>query len=201
MKKSIISFIILSLSCSVLMAQFKLTDGSASVLKNQEKVFVEFTYPDVMVNNKSEQEYLEKKTNRNDNADEIWHKAKDAYRLAMIETLNKKLDKQGVVFADQLDACEYKLVVETSSIVTGIGGKTVPAIVNGEVYIVKISDDQNKLAVYSMKSLRSDLEETSVSVNGFDVTVFGDTDYFDRLSKCYSIGGKRLGNKLVKELK
>ena len=201
MKKSIISFIILSLSCSVLMAQFKLTDGSASVLKNQEKVFVEFTYPDVMVNNKSEQEYLEKKTNRNDNADEIWHKAKDAYRLAMIETLNKKLDKQGVVFTDQLDACEYKLVVETSSIVTGIGGKTVPAIVNGEVYIVKISDDQNKLAVYSMKSLRSDLEETSVSVNGFDVTVFGDTDYFDRLSKCYSIGGKRLGNKLVKELK
>ena len=52
-----------------------------------------------------------------------------------------------------------------------------------------------------MKSLRSDLEETSVSIGGFDVSAFGDTDYYDRLSKCYSIGGKRLGNKISKELK
>ncbi len=201
MKKSFIGLIILSLSCSVAMAQFKLTDGSASVLKNQEKVFVEFNYPDVLVNKNSEQEFLEKKMKKNSNAGEIWHQAKDAYRLAMIETLNKKLEKQGVVFTDQEEGCEYKLVIETTAISTGIGGKTVPASVEGEAYIVKISDEKNKLAVYSMKNLRSDLEETSVSINGLDVTVFGDTDYYERLSKCYSIGGKRLGNSLNKALK
>jgi hypothetical protein len=83
---------------------------------------------------------------------------------------------------------------------TGIGGKTMPANVNREAYIVKISDVQNKLASYSMKNLRKDLEKTSVSLNGFDVTAFGDTDYYDRLSKCYGIGGKRLGNKIAKVL-
>ena len=201
MRKSLLGLIILSLSCSISMAQFKLTDGSASVLKNQEKVYVEFTYPDVIVNKKSEQEFLEKKMKKNDNAGEIWHKAKDAYRLSMIETLNKKLEKQGVVFTHQQEGCEYKLVIETTMIGTGIGGKTMPGNVNGEAYIVKISDEKNKLAVYSMKNLRSDLEETSVSIGGFDVTVFGDTDYYDRLSKCYNIGGKRLGNKISRELK
>jgi hypothetical protein len=201
MKKSFISLIILFLSCSILTAQFKLTKGSAAVLKNQEKVYIKFTYPDVIVNKKSEQEFLENKMKRNENAAELWHNAKDAYRLAMMETLNKKLEKEGIVFSDQPEGCEYMLVIETTKIGTGIGGKTVPGNVNGEAYIVKISDEKKKLAVYSMKSLRSDLEKTSVSINGFDVTVFGDTDYYERLSKCYSIGGKRLGNRISKELK
>ena len=183
------------------MAQFKLIDGSASVLKSQEKVFVEFTYPDVLVNKKSEKEFLEKKIKRNENAGELWHKAKDAYRLAMIETLNKKLQKQNIVFTAQPEGCEYKLVIETTRISTGLGGKAIPANLSGRAYIVKIADEKNKLAIYSMKNLSSDLENTSVSIGNFDVTVFSDTDYYDRLIKCYSIGGKRLGNRINKELK
>ena len=201
MKKAFITIIIFSLCCSISMAQFKLTNGSASVLKKQEKVFVEFTFPDVTVNKKSEQEFLEKKMQKKENADELWHKAKDAYRLAMIETLNKKLEKNGIVFTDQQEGCEYKLVIETTKINTGMGGKTIPGIVNGGAYIIKFSDKMNKLAEYSMKNLSSDLEETSVSIGSIDVTAFGDTDYYKRLSKCYSIGGKRLGNKINKELK
>ncbi len=56
-----------------------------------------------------------------------------------------------------------------------------------------------------MKSLRSDLEKSNFSIglgnSSLNITALKDTDYFERLSKCYAIGGKRFGNTLKKQLK
>ncbi len=67
-------FILIFAICFTLVeakAQFKNTDGD-TILKGQSNVCVEFTFPDLEVNRKPEQEFIDKKQKKNEEAAELW---------------------------------------------------------------------------------------------------------------------------------
>ena len=100
---------------------------------------------------------------------------------------------------------EYKLLVKTTEMATGTRVGDLPANIKGKVLLVKIGEEDKILADFVMAQLRSDLEETSVSIGvgglKIDITKLKKNDYYDRVSKAYGIGGKRFANKIKKALK
>jgi len=208
MKLKIIGLLVLISFSMTGFSQFKATSGDLSALKGQEKVLVEFQYAEeLLVNRKPEQEYIDKLNNRGgEEAETMWRVSKYLYVDFFIGEMNDKLSKSNfVAVKDAEEGAEYKLIVLTTDMATGTRVGDLPANITGRILLVKIGEEDEILADFDMKQLRSDLEKTSVKVGlggvKIDVTKLKKTDYFDRLSKAYGIGGKRFANKVKKVLK
>ncbi len=188
-------------------SQFKAKSGDLSALNGKERLLVEFQFADdLKVNRKPEQEYVDKlKKKGGIESETMWHESKKLYVDFFIGEMNEKLSKSNFkAVRDAEQGAEYKLIVKTTEMVTGTRVGEMPANIKGEVLLVKIGEEDKTLADFDMAQLRSDLEKTSVTIGvggmKIDLTKLKKTDYFDRVSKAYGIGGKRFANKIKKAL-
>ena len=113
----------------------------------------------------------------------MWHESKKLYVEFFIEEMNEKLSKSNLkAVKDAEEGVEYKLLVKTTEMATGTRVGDMPANIKGKVLLVKIGEEDKILADFVMAQLRSDLEETSVSIGvgglKIDITKLKKTDYY-----------------------
>ena len=175
--------------------RLKLTDGSLSVLKDEQSINTEFTYDNMKVGKfDREEDYVRTKiadyNKKEAGKGDTWAKNWVADRQSRFEPkFNELLEKSSDMSVNRKKESKYTLIFKTSFTEPGfnIGIMRKNAEMNGEAWIVETANRNNVIARISVQ------KALGRTFGGYDF------DTGERISETYADAAKALGNFIKKQ--
>lgn len=162
--KKLILIIAIFIGFTAQAQKIKMTSGKLDFLKGQDKILVEFVYPEnLKVGKLSEADYIKKKAEAAEEHKagegkhwiELWKSDRvDHYQPKFIELMNQGLEDKGVTVMEDVKSAKYKMIVKTTFIEPGynVGVSRRDASINLEISFINIETGKEMAKFTILKS-------------------------------------------------